>query len=76
MIEEMSKRQSDKWFTGKNVLGFILVIASLLWKFGIGSSSGTEFLLVFGFGAFLISEQPFINFLKQAWGVIRGQGNS
>ena len=69
-------RKIDRWFTAQNLLGWILIICSILWKFGIGEASDLVFLLVFGFGCFLVSEQPFLNFLKEAFGRLRGQNDS
>lgn len=72
----MNQRVSDKVFTFKNIFGFILIVASLLWRFGIGEASDVVFILVFGFGCFLVSEQPLVNFVNEVLGKLRGKNDS
>lgn len=72
----MNQRASDKIFTFKNIFGSILIVASLLWRFGIGEASDVVFILVFGFGCFLVSEQPLVNFVNEVLGKLRGKNDS
>lgn len=69
------RRATDKSYHWTNLLGFVLIVVSLLWKFGIGEASDMIFVLVFGFGCFLLSKDNFVAFLE-AWKKRLGGGQS
>ncbi len=62
MTGRRSVDKHDKWTT---ILGIVLIIASLSWRFGIGESSDLVFLFVFGFGCYLLSKENLIQFISK-----------